>query len=449
MQFAGAVIQAAHPPPTFKPGAAHMPITDLPGDSIPESLDSESPLNQVFNRCQVLGLPMTWRISDTGGRRYHYLLVQFPAGRGTHQIFVTQSNAAELLAIDFSQIEFFADFDGYIDRSTGIVKCSVSPGYYRDLSDIPGASKIDPSIPTTPGDYKSERNWKYEVSREDLTIGLTQPSALDEALLRRAYAVFFLSGIDLSDIDLVCSQMELLSSSFFFDLDVNFDLPQTLSRKSNLLPVPSPALARSPLPFPVNEYPKEPASLYFYGRTSFGMPLVEFLAYYQCMEYFFPVYANREAATRLRMVLTDPRFRLSEDESVVRAISAVLPLASRRATERELLRLVIRGISTAQVIRELIESNPAFTEHFCTKSQALSGAERLNLADGAPDLRDQVADRIYQIRCRIVHTKFEGGEESIDLLLPTSREVRSLTPDLTMLRMLARQALIANSQSLN
>jgi len=417
---------------------------DLPGDSIPDSLELTSLLNQVFNVCRNLELVMKWRVSDHD-RKYHYLLVDFPAGKTTHQVFVAESNAQELLDTDLSQIEFLSDFDAYIDRSSGVIECSVTPGYYRDLSELPGAAKIDPSIPTKPGDYRNERNWKYEVSQGSITLELTQPTKRTEAFLNHAFGILRVSGIDSGDYDGMLEQLETLSSSFFFDLDVNFDFPQALLRRRSFLSVPRAVTATSSLPFPTNAYPSEPISLYSYGRTSFGMPLVEFLAYYQCIEFFLPAYANREAVARLRMQIADPRFRLSEDESLIRAISAVAPLSSRRTTERDLLRLVLRGVTTEESIREFVESNSALTEHFCTKNQALSGVQRILLASGSADLRDQVADRVYQIRCRIVHTKFDGGEGGIDLLLPTSREVRSLTPDLTMIRSLARQTLIANA----
>jgi hypothetical protein len=252
----------------------------------------------------------------------------------------------------------------------------------------------------------------------------------------------------MSDLDQLEAQIEKLSSSFFFDLDANFDMAQTLVRRKKFVVVPKPETSTSSFPFPTNFYMPEPMALYLYGRTSPGLPLVEFLAYYQCLEFFFPIYANKEAVTRLRSQIANPRFRLFEDDSLIRAIASITHLTSHRSTERELLRLVLRVACTEESIRTFIESNSALQDHFCAKNQSLSGVDRILLGNGAEDLRDQVARRIYQIRCRIVHTKSDGGDDAIDLLLPTSKEVRSLSPDLAIVRLLAKQVLIANAQPL-
>lgn len=57
-----------------------------------------------------------------------------------------------------------------------------------------------------------------------------------------------------------------------------------------------------------------------------------------------------------------------------------------------------------------------------------------------------MSQRIYEIRCRIVHTK--AGEHDVDLLLPFSAEARILAFDLELLEFIVRTALIAGSRPL-
>jgi hypothetical protein len=51
---------------------------------------------------------------------------------------------------------------------------------------------------------------------------------------------------------------------------------------------------------PRTTYDHEPMSLYWYARQARGVPLLEFLAYYQCIEFYFPTYAEAEAQKRVR-----------------------------------------------------------------------------------------------------------------------------------------------------
>jgi hypothetical protein len=59
----------------------------------------------------------------------------------------------------------------------------------------------------------------------------------------------------------------------------------------------------------------------------------------------------------------------------------------------------------------------------------------------------QTAKRIYQIRCRIVHAKEDGGPEAMSMLLPTSLEVRNLLHDIDIVRYLAQKVIIAGAES--
>lgn len=59
------------------------------------------------------------------------------------------------------------------------------------------------------------------------------------------------------------------------------------------------------------------------------------------------------------------------------------------------------------------------------------------------DLRNDVSDRIYEIRCRIVHTKSNSGDADIEPLLPFSREAEALTFEIDLVQFIAREVIIA------
>jgi hypothetical protein len=60
-----------------------------------------------------------------------------------------------------------------------------------------------------------------------------------------------------------------------------------------------------------------------------------------------------------------------------------------------------------------------------------------------------VADRVYEIRCKIVHTKTDARDATFELLLPFSAEAEQLSHDIELVQYLANRVLISSSTSLN
>jgi hypothetical protein len=65
---------------------------------------------------------------------------------------------------------------------------------------------------------------------------------------------------------------------------------------------------------------------------------------------------------------------------------------------------------------------------------------------GSSDQRNEVAQRVYEIRNRIVHTKSE--HDDLDPLLPLDPEVDLLRHDIDLVRFLARKVLGASAKPL-
>ena len=51
----------------------------------------------------------------------------------------------------------------------------------------------------------------------------------------------------------------------------------------------------SDLQYPKTEFNDSASSLYWYGPGASGMPLLQFLAFYQVLEFYFPIYSKAEA----------------------------------------------------------------------------------------------------------------------------------------------------------
>jgi hypothetical protein len=140
--------------------------------------------------------------------------------------------------------------------------------------------------------------------------------------------------------------LEQLKDDLAFELDLTHRSAFALRRRPRGLPVESRSDrgtedTDSPPEWPSASYPKQPLSLYWYGVSADGMPLLQYLAYYQVLEYYFPQYARKEALTQLKEELRDPRFRPTDEDDLSRILQIASINGGRRGAEVEQLRASI------------------------------------------------------------------------------------------------------------
>ena len=91
-----------------------------------------------------------------------------------------------------------------------------------------------------------------------------------------------------------------------------------------------------------------------------------------------------------------------------------------------------------------LSSDPERLDFYSEKAKT-NPYHKIPIATPTADLRGDVAERIYNIRCKIVHTKTDGRDNDLELLLPFSKEAEQLVFDIELAQYLAQQVLIAAS----
>jgi hypothetical protein len=178
------------------------------------------------------------------------------------------------------------------------------------------------------------------------------------------------------------------------------------------------------------------------------MPLLQYLAYYQTIEYYFPTYSQADARRRLRNILKDPSFRPDRDADLGRLLAVTGAGGPHSFTdERSQLRATLYECLDPSQLRDFICETDEKAQFFKSKAKGLTEV-KIPLADDKADLRDSVAERIYDIRCKIVHTKLGSKEGEVELLLPFSPEADLLYWDIDLVQYVARNVLIAASSAL-
>jgi hypothetical protein len=385
------------------------------------------------------------------------LRILLPAGREKRGVTVRETaEAARLLAIPFEEYSFVGDYEAIAHYSKGTIEAVIRPADRF----MPGAPYVarqlfgllwEPEAEESSPDSKKMRlEVVPHIAPNGESVVLEPPSRDVRALIARASRgsgfTLRISGSPLSGQEHAIERLETLGNALLFQIDLRTGVALLLARTRRLRTRHSSLEVRersapSEWRYPEHTFPREPIELYWYARSARGMPLLEFLAYYQVLEYFFPTYSEQEARVRVRNVLKDPIFNPERESHLSRLFAAMRPGAQGNAgSERSQLKDTIRACVLESDLRDRLTADEGTKEFFSKKQGFVK--RTLNFANPKADIRDEVADRVYEIRCMIVHTKSDADSDT-PLLLPFSREAEQLVPDIDLVRFLAKRVLVA------
>jgi len=416
-------------------------------------------LEKVIVRCEKANIEYEW---DSGISEEFSLNIYMRKGAGKREIYVFDAvDANELLDSDFEQYMFV---EGYRDAvccyEKGYVEAKVSSiGRMADarkevvLNYVTGIGYkevvdrlkrgVDVRLELVEGGDKGVRVSIGKPSKTFLAV--VSPIEGEEALSVRV------EGLQITNNMEAAEQLRRVTNSLFFELGRKSKVNLFVSRHYEIETTIGGKGWRvkkgrvSKVGFPKFEYDKEPIELYWHAVSAYKMPLLQYLAYYQILEYYFAKYSMLGTKKEIINYLKDPEFDVDDENDITKIVTCVSGKLGRYVSENDLLRDTVRGcISVDEVVSEV--SSEPLKEYFKKKYRIVSQF-RVSKENKDKDILEQLADRIYDIRCRIVHTK---EEDKRGRLLPFTKEEEFLREfDLTMVKNLANEVLIANSKKLS
>jgi len=269
----------------------------------------------------------------------------------------------------------------------------------------------------------------------------TSPAA--HLISDRLLPVLRLDGLQVEDGADARDQLEAWGHAALLEIDRSTRIPMRLRTHypfQILLPLLT-SKPKTPLA-PVTRAPEAtPARLYFHARQmDSGNPSARFLGYYQVLEYYFPGYSVQAEVDRLRGDLG--LSGVADD-----VLAEVVRHAHRgRGIGREVEQFeqVLAAITPGDQLRSIIQEDPQLVAFYAQPTMPIVG-RRIDLGDSQANLPRVVAKRLYEIRCRIVHTKEERESE---VFVPSAAEAAELYADTRLLGELARRVLVAAGRDL-
>lgn len=407
-------------------------------------------LNEIRKRCHKSDIGYELKQTEDST----YARVSISAGQGKRTLHIgSLNNADRFLDINFEEYRFISGYEAIYCISKGKIEASVRTSGFTDRINVLSRLRNDVEGMET----DETREIVIEPSsgnKNSPTIRVGEPSKEFLVLLRRgipARLTFSLIGIQARHHDDVARELRSYANSLFFQMDLLYDSTFVLERERRRR-VLKKNVAGSGLPnfleYPRQRFDEAAISLYWYARGARGMPLLQFLAFYQSIEFFFPRFSQIELRKKLATILKNPTFRPDHDDEVDRIISMVR--AGRNGglgDERSQLRAVINQCISAEEMRDFLQDDPDQASPYSGKGGKLR-YHRLPLSNKTLDLRDDVASRIYDIRCKIVHTKNDMRDTELEILLPFSDDAELLMHDIDLVHFVSKSVLIAASMSL-
>jgi hypothetical protein len=428
-------------------------------EPLPEKYEAESQSSSeliadakktLAERCKTAGLALEQVSIQNEPQK---LRIAMKCGRDTRKLTLwSDESIVALLSIPFENFVFLAGFAAICSYRDGTIEAGVRPlgtaflptAYmYRRLFGMDprqiDADEYDRKIVIeAPEDDCPNIEISYA---SDAYVGLTRSRGRHSVTLK-------LSGCNVKTHDSALALLNKVAGAVFFQVDLLVGFPLSLERerwRSGGRGQRKDSNQIANLQYPKTEFQSAPLSLYWYARSAAGMPLLQYLAFYQVIEFYFPIYSQSEAHRKLKSVLKDPTFRGDRDTDVARLLASIkVSRSGSFGDERSQLRATLTECLELDDLRGFFENDSDRREFFLTKSKT-QPYHRIPLANATADLRDDVASRIYDIRCKIVHTKTDSRDGAIELLLPFSQESEELSLDIELIQHVAQLVLIAGS----
>jgi len=435
-----------------KPELEVEKMKEITLESLAEPLRTS--FRHLVDRCEKAGIE--YGLQEIAPE-HAYLTISLQSGREkrTMPIFDLE-DAKKLINVEFEKYVFIEGYEAICSYQDGSIEAYIK--FLKPFRAEFALSKLL-NIPYSQFKKMKKGDLVFEVrhqpdNKNPITIAISQPSNTILALTWResdeeSGLTIKIKGLEISNNNKAVAILQSPANSLLFEIGTSQDIPLMLEMHQETAPMWFRVLQRktkgSPIVFPKYQYDVTPLNLYWHAASAYKMPLLQFLAYYQVLEFYFPIYSRKEVQLEVANIIKDTEFNPDHHLDINKVISAVLSKMGRGyGDERSQMRATIKACVQDTEARELVERD-YIKEYFKHNYKKLSQL-KVSIDNKDLDLREQVADRLYDIRCRIVHTKADERER--ERILPFTKEESLLMVEVDIIEFMARKTLIAGSKKL-
>lgn len=180
-------------------------------------------------------------------------------------------------------------------------------------------------------------------------------------------------------------------------------------------------------------------------------PMLQFIAYYHIMEYFFDIVYDSDTFDTIENAITVNDASVKNEDAAKKILNILKSKynINRDSKEREKLRLTLKEYVTPSELCKSIELNhKELIKDYKDREVTFSKGGRVNLkGDNDKDIYNDLADRIYKTRNAIVHSKANNEGELEDIYKPFEHE-DALKKEIPLMKAIAEQIIIKTAEEI-
>jgi len=285
-------------------------------------------------------------------------------------------NEAPYLNSQFQDFKFIKDYEAIWSPIHKVIECRIMPCLEMGGSRSP-FRKIE-RIYGEDLSYDDANNVKFELDKSKQGISVSIRNASKEYItlfsLKDGAPIWHLEklptirieNIEITRHDDTKGLLERIGNSILFRLDVTANIGFRLKEEPNVnwfalrQKYPKHKLDKS---FPSYEYDKEPMTLYWYAKSAAVMPLMQFLLLYQILEFYFPIFSQKDAHHRIKNIIKDPDFNTDIDSDITKLLNTIKYNKNQLGfgSELEQLKSTINHCVTSRELWDLINNDVDIT----------------------------------------------------------------------------------------
>jgi hypothetical protein len=243
-------------------------------------------------------------------------------------------------------------------------------------------------------------------------------------------------------------------NSVLFDFEYSFNLAyepielNSLNKRIPRLKRPSLDVPNHPINFTYKKYIPELIQYYHLSEKVDYIPF-KYLCYFHIVEYFSDKSAYVVVAEQVKQLLLKPDFHLKTDNYIDRAINIFKKENEKHLTDKIKLTRVLQQFVNMTEFREYLDSTKLL-DHF-QKEQVFNCSKPLKIPalDFASDgtFFQSLTNRVYAIRCSIVHSNPDFDETKAVPFVHTSENVFRLNIEMALVYEISRNIVVKSSDT--
>jgi hypothetical protein len=301
------------------------------------------------------------------------ITVQFTCGRETKPVYLTNSDDLQI----FRSIEF----EKYILLGSYAAICSYKDGTIEAVLSSPSAQRSGLQARRILRDLGVGERLSRAIKEVSLVPSVEGFDGVEIKLMGVSKAAQILTQASNSlpiSLVLKCPKLKthdealkilnMVSNALFFEIDLQKGIHLSLLRRTRKQSYLYGSASGLPIAYPKNIYDENPLALYWYARTATNMPLLQFLAYYQVLEYYYAFFYNAEISGKVRSIIKNPNFRADRETDISKIVSTIRSRGTGVVSEKDQLKVVVRACIQNEDIEDFLANSSDKTEFFFFKS---------------------------------------------------------------------------------